>query len=45
MCLGRLYTIELLEGAIDGIGEKFINLNQGAKSTISYLLARLSFKN
>jgi glycosyltransferase involved in cell wall biosynthesis len=29
-------------GCQDGIGEKFINLNQGAESTISYLLARLS---
>lgn len=32
-------------GCHDGIGEKFINLNQGAESTISYLLARLSFKD
>jgi len=32
-------------GCHDGIGEKFINLNQGAESTISYLLARLSFVN
>lgn len=30
-------------GCYDGIGEKSINLNQGAESTISYLLARLSF--
>lgn len=28
-------------GCFDGIGEKAINLNQGAESTISYLLARL----
>lgn len=28
-------------GCYDGIGEKAINLNQGAESTISYLLARL----
>jgi len=32
-------------GCYDGIGEKFINLNQGAESTISYLLARFSFEN
>jgi len=31
-------------GCHDGIGKKFINLNQGAESTISYLLARLSFE-
>lgn len=28
-------------GCYDGVGEKYINLNQGAESTISYLLARL----
>ncbi len=28
-------------GCFDGIGEKAINLNQGAESTISYLMARL----
>lgn len=31
-------------GCYDGVGKKFINLNQGAESTISYLLARLSFE-
>jgi len=31
-------------GCYDGVGEKFINLNQGAESTISYLFARLSFE-
>ncbi|MGA3291826.1 MAG: glycosyltransferase [Candidatus Microgenomates bacterium] len=30
-------------GCYDGVGEKSINLNQGAESTISYLLARFSF--
>ncbi len=30
-------------GCYDGVGEKTINLNQGAESTISYLLARLAF--
>jgi len=29
-------------GCHDGLGERTINLNQGAESTISYLLARLS---
>jgi len=32
-------------GCYDGIGEKSINLNQGAESSISYLLARFSFEN
>ncbi|MDO8488444.1 MAG: glycosyltransferase [bacterium] len=32
-------------GCYDGVGEKSINLNQGAESTISYLLARFSFEN
>ena len=31
-------------GCYDGIGKKAINLNQGAESTISYLLARLAFE-
>lgn len=30
-------------GCYDGVGEKEINLNQGAESTVSYLLARLVF--
>ncbi len=29
-------------GCYDGIGERAINLNQGAESTVSYLLARLA---
>jgi hypothetical protein len=28
-------------GCFDGLEEKYVNLNQGAESTISYLLARL----
>jgi len=32
-------------GCYDGVGEKSINLNQGAESTISYLLARFSFES
>ncbi len=29
-------------GCYDGVGEGYINLNQGAESTTSYLLARLT---
>ncbi len=32
-------------GCHDGIGENSINLNQGAESTLSYLIARLSLEN
>ncbi len=31
-------------GCFDGVGEKEVNLNQGAESTIMYLLARLEFE-
>jgi len=31
-------------GCYDGVGKKTINLNQGAESTISYLIARLAFE-
>jgi uncharacterized protein YyaL (SSP411 family) len=31
-------------GCYDGLGEQQVNLNQGAESTISYLLARLMIK-
>lgn len=31
-------------GCHDGVGEHSINLNQGAESTISYLMARLAFE-
>jgi glycosyltransferase involved in cell wall biosynthesis len=30
-------------GSYDGVGEKLVNFNQGAESTISYLIARLAF--
>jgi len=43
--LGQVVYDRTAGGCYDGIGEKFINLNQGAESTISYLLARLSFEN
>lgn len=32
-------------GCFDGLEENHINLNQGAESTVSYLLARLAFKD
>ena len=40
--LGQAVYDRTTGGCYDGIGEKFINLNQGAESTISYLFARLS---
>ncbi|KKU95409.1 MAG: Glycosyltransferase [Parcubacteria group bacterium GW2011_GWC2_48_17] len=43
--LGQVVYDRTTGGCYDGVGEKFINLNQGAESTISYLLARLSFEN
>ncbi|MDD3284917.1 MAG: glycosyltransferase [Patescibacteria group bacterium] len=41
--LGQVVYDRTTGGCYDGIGKKFINLNQGAESTISYILARLSF--
>jgi hypothetical protein len=32
-------------GCYDGLEEAYINLNQGAESTVSYLLARLTIGN
>ena len=32
-------------GCYDGLEENYINLNQGAESTVSYLLARLTIEN
>jgi len=43
--LGQVVYDRTTGGSYDGVGEKFINLNQGAESTISYLLARLSFES
>lgn len=43
--LGQVVYDRSTGGCYDGIGEKFINLNQGAESTISYLSARLSFED
>lgn len=43
--LGQVVYDRTTGGCYDGVGEKFINLNQGAESTISYLFARLSFED
>jgi uncharacterized protein YyaL (SSP411 family) len=43
--LGQVVYDRTTGGSYDGVGKKSINLNQGAESTISYLLARLSFKD
>ena len=36
---------EATGGCCDGVGQDAMNLNQGAESTISYLLARLAFED
>ena len=43
--LGQVVYDRTTGGCYDGVGEKSINLNQGAESSISYLLARLSFED
>lgn len=43
--LGQVVCDWATGGCHDGVGEKFINLNQGAESTISYLFACLSYEN
>ncbi len=43
--LGQVVYDQTTGGCFDGIGEKEVNLNQGAESTISYLLARLAMEN
>ncbi|PIP26608.1 MAG: hypothetical protein COS71_02195 [Candidatus Moranbacteria bacterium CG06_land_8_20_14_3_00_40_12] len=40
--LGQVVYDHISGGCYDGVGEKEINLNQGAESTISYLIARLA---
>ena len=40
--LNQVIYNESTGGCHDGLGESAINLNQGAESTISYLIARLS---
>jgi len=43
--LNRVMYSHLSGGCFDGLQEKEVNLNQGAESTISYLLARLALEN
>ncbi|MFA4936983.1 MAG: glycosyltransferase family 4 protein [Patescibacteria group bacterium] len=43
--LNQVVYSQMTGGCYDGVGEKQINLNQGAESTISYLLARLAVDN
>jgi len=43
--LGQVVYDRTTGGCYDGVGEKSINLNQGAESLLSYLLARFSFES
>ena len=43
--LGQFVYDATSGGCYDGLGEQNINLNQGAESTILYLLARLSLES
>lgn len=43
--LNRVMYSHLTGGCFDGLQENEVNLNQGAESTISYLLARLALEN
>jgi hypothetical protein len=36
---------EVTGGSYDGLGENYINLNEGAESTVSYLLARMAVED
>ncbi|MFH1422357.1 MAG: glycosyltransferase [Planctomycetota bacterium] len=42
---GQVVYNETTGGCCDGLGERTININQGAESTLAYLLARLSMMN
>ena len=42
--LNQMVYDELTGGCYDGLGKYSLNINQGAESTISYLLARLSIE-
>jgi len=42
--LGQVVYNEVTGGCSDGVGKTAINLNQGAESTLSYLLARLALE-
>ncbi|MFA6197817.1 MAG: glycosyltransferase [Patescibacteria group bacterium] len=43
--LGQVVYDRTTGGSYDGVGQKSVNLNQGAESTVSYLLARLALAN
>lgn len=43
--LGLMVYDELTGGCHDGLGKYDLNLNEGAESTISYIMARLSFED
>ena len=43
--LGQIVYDETTGGCHDGVGQSAMNLNQGAESTISYLLARLALEH
>lgn len=43
--LRQMVYNEVTGGCYDGVGREAINLNQGAESTISYLLARLALED
>jgi glycosyltransferase involved in cell wall biosynthesis len=42
--LNQVVYLQMTGGSYDGLGEKEVNLNQGAESTVSYLLARLAME-
>lgn len=43
--LGQVVYDRITGGCYDGLGEQHVNLNQGAESTISYLLARMALRD
>ena len=44
-CLNQIIYNPCTGGCYDGLEEDNVNLNQGAESTVSYLMARLSIEN
>jgi hypothetical protein len=42
--LGQIMYNPCTGGCFDGLEEDYINLNQGAESTVSYLMARLTLQ-
>jgi len=43
--LGLMVYDEVTGGCHDGIGQQELNLNEGAESSICYLMARLAFED